>query len=140
MKYFSLLLIILVSCGTSSILHNNRKCKDFEDAVRDYWVVDAKNFVNYSSRSFLDSIQNNYADCILNKDTSYMFKVLGRTYITGGPLFSLDKVKEYNLKMMYQFHVSTKKGSESNVDLCYGADSLNILRCVMVLGTGHIRN
>ena len=64
------------------MLNNNKKCRGFEDAVRDNWVVDSKNFVNYSTRSFLDSIQNNYADCVLNKDSSYMFMVLGRTYTT----------------------------------------------------------
>ena len=134
-----ILLYIIVTncaCSTSSDLSGRKKCREFENAIRKDWSFDQKSKVYQASLTFLDSLANYYADCVIKKDTSYMFKTFGRHHTVEAPIFGKLN-KEYNLKITYEFNTTTKPGEKyGNVALCFGVDSLGVVRCVRTLGIG----
>ena len=138
MKYF--IILMFLACSTSSEINGSRKCREFEDAIKKNWTLDEKRPVYRATLSFLDSVATVYSGCVINRDTAYMFKIFGRLHTVEAPIFG-NLNKEYNLKITYEFNVSTKPElSEPNISLCYGVDSLGVVRCVRTLGLIHSKS
>lgn len=128
MKYFFIIIILFTCCKTSELI-NSKKCNDLQEAVNLNWSIDRSNFVCYTNDFFLDSLQNDYFNSFLDKDTTYLLSVLGKNYSLLTPMFG----KEKNARLAYSLEipVSTKKNiASANFVLLYGIDSSNLIKYV----------
>ncbi len=126
-----IILIVLMSCKTSSLTSN--LCEDFEIDVKKDWTVSRDSPYPNVTDTLLYKLQNHYKDCMIGKDSSYVFRVFGRKYnlgLPGGKQLCPDSIKlkfslEYPMKSpSYPFHNSD--GYEMQLLI----DSASIVRCV----------
>lgn len=122
---------MLISCKTSSLTSN--LCGDYENDVKNDWQVTSDSPYPSVTDTLLYKLQNQYKDCMIGKDSTYVIGLFGRKYnlgLPGGKQLCSDSIKlkfslEYPMKSpRYPFHNSD--GYEMQLLI----DSTLIVRCV----------
>jgi hypothetical protein len=123
MKY--LIFFLFIACTSGFKLGTKKECREFEKVIKENWDLNG----NKATKSFIDSVENKYSDCLIGKDTTYLFKLFGHSCMKS---FAACR----QAKMSYEYYISTQPfDSLTSWSLFFGIDSLGLIKCAAVIGT-----
>ena len=126
-------LILLTSCVSKSVsIHD--KCANLKNEVRLKWVEGKPTIAAASSIEFLTEIKENYAECLVGRDTSFIISIFGRQFIPTAGICTKKQASKLAFTLEYQ--VSTRNTALPNCVLNFSVDSSNTVQCIDVLRFG----
>jgi hypothetical protein len=127
MKY--LIFFFLIACTSGFKLSTKKECREFEKILKKNW--DSKG--NKTTISFINSVENTYYECLMNKDTTYLLKLFGASY---RKTFSICR----EAKISYEYVVSVPSSDSSTIwSLYFGIDSIGHIKCAKVVGAKDVK-